>query len=186
VALQPVVHLLVSWKTDHRFRSVPSKSVASLRQICSNPTICPPSLLSNVTSFTSLSHVVSKLLPLRSPTRCPFDLVPSSLLLSKIIKRAVLKQVPVFLSQNNLLDPNHSIFKSGHSAETALLSDRQRAYRKLGLQHMINPVMILHVLSEMGRQNLQIGPHWPFSKCVRSKTNVCTSLPFSWPSLLEI
>src|SRR4029434_9398200 len=43
-------------------------------------------------------------------------------LLSKTIERAASKQVTEFLSKNNLLDPNQSGFKSGHSTETALLS----------------------------------------------------------------
>ena len=43
-------------------------------------------------------------------------------LLSKTIDRAASKQVTEFLSKNNLLDPNQSGFKSGHSTETALLS----------------------------------------------------------------
>ena len=43
-------------------------------------------------------------------------------LLSKTIERAASKQVTEFLSRNNLLDPNQSGFKSGHSTETALLS----------------------------------------------------------------
>src|SRR4029434_7799114 len=43
-------------------------------------------------------------------------------LLSKTIERAASKQVTEFLSRNNLLDPNQSGFKSGHSTETSLLS----------------------------------------------------------------
>src|SRR4029434_9460142 len=40
----------------------------------------------------------------------------------KTIERAASKQVTEFLSRNNLLDPNESGFKSGHSTKTALLS----------------------------------------------------------------
>src|SRR4029434_10524606 len=47
---------------------------------------------------------------------------PCLTLLSKTIERAASKQVTEFLSRNNLLDPNQSGFKSGHSTETALLS----------------------------------------------------------------
>jgi len=42
--------------------------------------------------------------------------------LSKTIERAIFKQVTDYLSHNNLLDPNQSGFKSGHSTETALLA----------------------------------------------------------------
>src|SRR4029434_1706216 len=42
--------------------------------------------------------------------------------ISKTIERAASKQVTEFLSRNNLLDPNQSGFKSGHSTERALLS----------------------------------------------------------------
>src|SRR4029434_6765798 len=49
---------------------------------------------------------------------------PVSLLtiLSKTIERAASKQVTEFLSRNNVLNPNQSGFKSGHSTETALSS----------------------------------------------------------------
>lgn len=46
----------------------------------------------------------------------------SSLILSKTLEHTVLNQVSNFLSQNNLLDPNQSGFKSGYSTETALLA----------------------------------------------------------------
>ena len=49
----------------------------------------------------------------------PVSLLP---FLSKTIERAVFKQVTDYLSHNNLLDPNQSGFKSGHSTETALLA----------------------------------------------------------------
>src|SRR4029434_431936 len=41
---------------------------------------------------------------------------------SKTIERAASKQVTEFLSRTDLLDPNQSGFKSGHSTETALVS----------------------------------------------------------------
>ena len=43
-------------------------------------------------------------------------------LLFKTMERVTSIQVIEFLSRNNLLDPNQSGFKSGHSTETALLS----------------------------------------------------------------
>ncbi|KAJ8016190.1 hypothetical protein DPEC_G00004620 [Dallia pectoralis] len=48
---------------------------------------------------------------------------PVSLLsfLSKTLERVVTDQLSSYLSQNNLLDPNQSGFKTGHSTETALL-----------------------------------------------------------------
>ena len=49
----------------------------------------------------------------------PVSLLPS---LSKILEKVVFKQVPDFLSRNNLLDPKQSDFKNGHSTETALFS----------------------------------------------------------------
>ncbi|KAL2085093.1 hypothetical protein ACEWY4_018413 [Coilia grayii] len=49
----------------------------------------------------------------------PVSLLP---FLSKAIERAVSKQVVNFLTQNDLLDPKQSGFRSGHSTETALLS----------------------------------------------------------------
>uniref|UniRef100_A0A672ZDD0 Serine/threonine-protein kinase greatwall n=1 Tax=Sphaeramia orbicularis TaxID=375764 RepID=A0A672ZDD0_9TELE len=55
----------------------------------------------------------------------PVSLLPY---LSKIIERAVFKQVTEFLSQNNLLDINQSGFKIGHSTETALLSVTEGDY----------------------------------------------------------
>ena len=42
------------------------------------------------------------------------------LFLSKILEKVVFKQVPDFRSQNNLLEPKQSGFKSGNSTETAL------------------------------------------------------------------
>uniref|UniRef100_A0A3B1JXL6 Reverse transcriptase domain-containing protein n=1 Tax=Astyanax mexicanus TaxID=7994 RepID=A0A3B1JXL6_ASTMX len=49
----------------------------------------------------------------------PVSLLP---FLSKTLERAALNQVSGFLTQNDLLDQNQSVFKKGHSTETALLS----------------------------------------------------------------
>ena len=49
----------------------------------------------------------------------PVSLLP---FFSKTIERAVSNQLSNFLTQNNLLDPHQSGFKTGHSTETALLS----------------------------------------------------------------
>ncbi len=49
----------------------------------------------------------------------PVSLLP---FIAKTLKRVVFKQVSLFLSQNNKLDPKQSGFRSGHSTETALLS----------------------------------------------------------------
>ncbi|XP_071270957.1 phosphatidylinositol-3,5-bisphosphate 3-phosphatase MTMR6-like isoform X2 [Salvelinus alpinus] len=63
---------------------------------------------------------------LKKPTLDPSDVNnyrPVSLLsfLSKTLERAVLGQLSCYLSQNDLLDPNQSGFKTSHSTETALL-----------------------------------------------------------------
>ena len=89
---------------------------------------------------------------------------PGSLLpfLSKTIERAVFKQVTDYLSHNNLLDPNHSGFKSGHSPETALLAQALKEVRAisksavltlLDLSAAVDTVkhgILLSILSSMG------------------------------------
>ncbi|KAI5620922.1 adhesion G protein-coupled receptor E2-like isoform X3, partial [Silurus asotus] len=55
---------------------------------------------------------------------------PVSLLsfLSKSLERTVFNQLSVYLSQNNLHDPNQSGFKTAHSTETALLAVSEKLH----------------------------------------------------------
>src|SRR4029434_1338291 len=81
----------------------------------------------NSGTFPSLFKVARVTPLLKKPSLDPTQVetyrrVSLLTLLSKTIERAASKQVTEFLSKNNLLDPNQSGFKSGHSTETALLS----------------------------------------------------------------
>ncbi|XP_076155180.1 uncharacterized protein LOC143138640 [Alosa pseudoharengus] len=127
-----------------------SENEVSRLLTCSRPTTCsldpiPTSLLQSIspTIAPAITHVINASLtsgtfptafkmarvtpllkkaslnPAQVENYRPVSLLP---FLSKGIERAVSKQVSDFLSQNNLLDPNQSGFKSGHSTETALLS----------------------------------------------------------------
>ena len=67
---------------------------------------------------------------LKKPTLDPSTIQnyrPVSLLpfLSKTIERAASNQLSAFFSQNNLLDPHQSVFRLGHSTETALLAVKE-------------------------------------------------------------
>jgi len=91
----------------------------------------------------------------------PVSFVP---FLSKTIQRAVFKQVTEFFSQNNLLDPYQSGFKSGHSAEMVLLAVTEalkeaRLTAKSSVLSLlnfsaafdtVNHGMLLSILSSMG------------------------------------
>ncbi|KAM9554196.1 uncharacterized protein ACWYII_035587 [Salvelinus alpinus] len=91
-----------------------------------------PHLTSLINSSLTAGYVPSvfkraRVAPLlKKPTLDPSDVNnyrPVSLLsfLSKTLERAVLGQLSCYLSQNDLLDPNQSGFKTSHSTETALL-----------------------------------------------------------------
>uniref|UniRef100_A0A674CUA9 Reverse transcriptase domain-containing protein n=1 Tax=Salmo trutta TaxID=8032 RepID=A0A674CUA9_SALTR len=72
---------------------------------------------------------------------------PVSLLsfLSKTLERAVLSQLSCYLSQNDLLDPNQSCFKTGHSTETALLCVTEAL--RTAKANSLSPALILLDLS---------------------------------------
>src|SRR4029434_9095791 len=78
-------------------------------------------ILEHFLLFSRVTPLLKK--PSLDPTQVE-NYRPVSLLtlFSKTIERAASKQGTEFLSENNLLDPNQSGFKSGDSTETALLS----------------------------------------------------------------
>uniref|UniRef100_A0A9J7XP41 Reverse transcriptase domain-containing protein n=1 Tax=Cyprinus carpio carpio TaxID=630221 RepID=A0A9J7XP41_CYPCA len=140
----------ISQTNIHSFTSFSSLSEAEVSKLIlsNHPTTCPldpiPSPSSHFScSCTALTHIINtslhtgvfpssfrqaRITPLlKKPTLNPSLLEnyrPVSLLplIAKTLERAVFNQVSTFLTQNNLLDSNQSGFRSGHSAETALLS----------------------------------------------------------------
>ncbi len=147
---QAVKHILPT--NIHSFTSFSSLSEAEVSKLIlsSHPTACPldpiPSHLIQAISpavVPALTHIVNtslhtgvfpsafkqaRITPLlKKPTLNPTLLGnyrPGSLLpfIAKTLERVVFNQVSAFLTQNNLLDSNQSVFRSGHSTETALLS----------------------------------------------------------------
>jgi len=87
----------------------------------------------------------------------PVSLLP---FLSKTIERAVFKQVTDYLSQNNLLNPNQSRFKGGHSTEMALLAVTEALKEARAIANSsvlilldlsaVNHGILLSILSSMG------------------------------------
>src|SRR4029434_478346 len=116
----------------------------------------------------------------------------------KTIERAASKQVTEFLSKNNLLDPNQSGFKSGHSTEKALLSVMEAL--KTAIAAGQSPALVLLDLSAVcdsqpphsSVHTVKYGhfwqcallvcilPHWVVVQRVMARSAVCTSPPHHW------
>ena len=97
---------------------------------------------------------------LKKPTLDPSDVNnyrPVSLLsfLSKTLERAVLGQLSCYLSQNDLLDPNQSGFKTGHSTETALLCVTE-ALRTAKANSLSSALILLDLSAAFDTVNHQI------------------------------
>uniref|UniRef100_A0A674DUK9 Reverse transcriptase domain-containing protein n=1 Tax=Salmo trutta TaxID=8032 RepID=A0A674DUK9_SALTR len=97
---------------------------------------------------------------LKKPTLDPSDINnyrPVSLLsfLSKTLERAVLGQLSCYLSQNYLLDPNQSGFKTGHSTETALLCVTE-ALRTAKANSLSSALILLDLSAAFDTVNHQI------------------------------
>uniref|UniRef100_A0A674ELL9 Reverse transcriptase domain-containing protein n=1 Tax=Salmo trutta TaxID=8032 RepID=A0A674ELL9_SALTR len=97
---------------------------------------------------------------LKKPTLDPSDVNnyrPVSLLsfLSKTLERAVLGQLSCYLSQNDLLDPNQSGFKAGHSTETALLCVTE-AVRTAKANSLSSALILLDLSAAFDTVNHQI------------------------------
>uniref|UniRef100_A0A673ZSF1 Reverse transcriptase domain-containing protein n=1 Tax=Salmo trutta TaxID=8032 RepID=A0A673ZSF1_SALTR len=82
---------------------------------------------------------------------------PVSLLsfLSKTLERAILGQLSCYLSQNDLLDPNQSGFKTGHSTETALLCVTE-ALRTAKANSLSSALILLDLSAAFDTVNHQI------------------------------
>ncbi|KAM9552834.1 uncharacterized protein ACWYII_034860 [Salvelinus alpinus] len=97
---------------------------------------------------------------LKKPTLDPSDVNnyrPVSLLsfLSKTLERAVLGQLSCYLSQNDLLDPNQSGFKTSHSTETALLCVTE-ALRTAKANSLSSALILLDLSAAFDTVNHQI------------------------------
>ncbi|KAM9483834.1 uncharacterized protein ACWYII_004849 [Salvelinus alpinus] len=97
---------------------------------------------------------------LKKPTLDPSDVNnyrPVSLLsfLSKTLERAVLGQLSCYLSQNDLLDPNQSGFKTSHSTETALLCVTE-ALRTAKANSLSSALILLDLSAAFDTGNHQI------------------------------
>uniref|UniRef100_A0A673XAH1 Reverse transcriptase domain-containing protein n=1 Tax=Salmo trutta TaxID=8032 RepID=A0A673XAH1_SALTR len=97
---------------------------------------------------------------LKKPTLDPSDVNnyrPVSLLsfLSRTLERAVLGQLSCYLSQNYLLDPNQSGFKTGHSTETALLCVTE-ALRTAKANSLSSALILLDLSAAFDTVNHQI------------------------------
>lgn len=97
---------------------------------------------------------------LKKPTLDPSDVNnyrPVSLLsfLSKTLERAVLGQLYRYLSQNDLLDPNQSGFKTSHSTETALLCITE-ALRTAKANSLSSALILLDLSAAFDTVNHQI------------------------------
>ena len=121
----------------------------------------------NSGTFPSLFKVARVTPLLKKPSLDPTQVEnyrPVSLLtlLSKTIERAASKQVTEFLSRNNLLDPNQSGFKSGHSTETGSVTEALKTARAVAQSSAlvlldlsaafdtVNHRILLSILSSMG------------------------------------
>ncbi|XP_071223025.1 uncharacterized protein [Salvelinus alpinus] len=98
--------------------------------------------------------------PSEKPTLDPSDVNnyrPVSLLsfLSKTLERAVLGQLSCYLSQNDLLDPNQSGFKTSHSTETALLCVTE-ALRTAKANSLSSALILLDLSAAFDTVNHQI------------------------------
>ncbi|XP_052351813.1 uncharacterized protein LOC127915630 [Oncorhynchus keta] len=97
---------------------------------------------------------------LKKPTLDPSDVNnyrPVSLLsfISKTLERAVLGQLSLYLSQNDLLDPNQSGFKTSHSTETALLCITE-ALRTAKANSLSSALILLDLSAAFDTVNHQI------------------------------
>ncbi|XP_071248489.1 bifunctional coenzyme A synthase isoform X2 [Salvelinus alpinus] len=139
------------------------------RKVFGNKTISGdllPYLTSLINSSLTAGYVPSvfkraRVAPLlKKPTLDPSDVNnyrPVSLLsfLSKTLERAVLGQLSCYLSQNDLLDPNQSGFKTSHSTETALLCVTE-ALRTAKANSLSSALILLDLSAAFDTVNHQI------------------------------